>query len=154
MHQLARQYALITAARNEAAFIRLTIESVISQTIRPAKWVIVSDGSTDATNELVGRSAIMGEKLVHLIPDIVESTGWRSTISVTSMAIFRSIQIFSNSCSRGFRRIRDLALLEQHLRRMESAMTTDSQASSTYPANVSYFVAHAMSRSEAIRRRR
>jgi biofilm PGA synthesis N-glycosyltransferase PgaC len=54
MHQLARQYALITAARNEAAFIRLTIESVISQTIRPAKWVIVSDGSTDATNELVG----------------------------------------------------------------------------------------------------
>ena len=46
-------YVLITPARNEAAFIELTIKSVISQTSLPIKWVIVSDGSTDGTDEIV-----------------------------------------------------------------------------------------------------
>ena len=39
-------YVLITPARNEAQFIELTLKSVIAQTVRPKKWVIVSDGST------------------------------------------------------------------------------------------------------------
>lgn len=46
-------YALITPARNEAAFIEQTIRAVIHQTVKPAKWVIVSDGSTDGTDEIV-----------------------------------------------------------------------------------------------------
>lgn len=46
-------YALVTPARNEQSFIEKTIESVISQTILPNKWVIVSDGSTDRTDEIV-----------------------------------------------------------------------------------------------------
>ncbi len=46
-------YVLITPARNEAQFIELTIHSVIAQTTRPAKWVIVSDGSTDGTDKIV-----------------------------------------------------------------------------------------------------
>ena len=46
-------YVLVTAARNEAEFIELTIKSVVAQTIRPLKWVIVSDGSTDGTDEIV-----------------------------------------------------------------------------------------------------
>lgn len=46
-------YVLITPARNEALFIGLTIQSVVAQTIRPLKWVIVSDGSTDGTDEIV-----------------------------------------------------------------------------------------------------
>jgi poly-beta-1,6-N-acetyl-D-glucosamine synthase len=46
-------YVLITAARNEAQFIELTIRSVVSQTLCPLKWVIVSDGSTDGTDEIV-----------------------------------------------------------------------------------------------------
>ena len=48
-------YALITPARNEARYIELTIKSMIGQTHRPVKWVIVSDGSTDETDEIVGR---------------------------------------------------------------------------------------------------
>ena len=40
---------LITPARNEEAFIAKTIESMVSQTIRPIRWVIVNDGSTDRT---------------------------------------------------------------------------------------------------------
>jgi biofilm PGA synthesis N-glycosyltransferase PgaC len=49
------RYVIITPARNEEAFIEKTIESVIHQTILPLKWVIVDDGSTDETPEIVGR---------------------------------------------------------------------------------------------------
>jgi glycosyltransferase involved in cell wall biosynthesis len=50
-------YALITTARNEAALIEKTIHSVIAQTALPRKWIIVSDGSTDGTDEIVQRYA-------------------------------------------------------------------------------------------------
>jgi len=46
-------YVLITPARNEQAFIEKTIESMILQTVLPLKWVIVDDGSTDRTAEIV-----------------------------------------------------------------------------------------------------
>jgi biofilm PGA synthesis N-glycosyltransferase PgaC len=48
-------YALITPARNEAAFIEQTIQAVIRQTVKPAKWMIVSDSSADGTDEIVKR---------------------------------------------------------------------------------------------------
>ena len=50
-------YVLITPARNEAEFIELTLQSMVSQTYRPLKWVIVSDGSTDDTDEIVRKYA-------------------------------------------------------------------------------------------------
>jgi biofilm PGA synthesis N-glycosyltransferase PgaC len=50
-------YVLITPARNEADFIELTLRSVVVQTLPPAKWVIVDDGSTDGTAEIVERYA-------------------------------------------------------------------------------------------------
>ena len=50
-------YVLITPARNEADFIELTIKSVLAQTVRPVRWVIVNDGSTDATAEIVSNYA-------------------------------------------------------------------------------------------------
>jgi poly-beta-1,6-N-acetyl-D-glucosamine synthase len=46
-------YVIITPARNEAQFIGLTLKSITAQTERPLKWVIVSDGSTDGTDEIV-----------------------------------------------------------------------------------------------------
>src|SRR6266849_7613100 len=51
------KYVLITPARNEAEFIEQTLMSVVAQTVRPAKWVIVSDGSTDGTDEIVSKYA-------------------------------------------------------------------------------------------------
>lgn len=51
--QYKLKYILITPARNEEAFIEATILSVVSQTYLPLKWVIVSDGSTDRTDEIV-----------------------------------------------------------------------------------------------------
>jgi glycosyltransferase involved in cell wall biosynthesis len=54
-HYFPPSYVLITPARNEEAFIEKTIESVIHQTVLPLKWVIVDDGSTDRTPEIVSR---------------------------------------------------------------------------------------------------
>lgn len=51
------RYALITPARDEAEFIEQTLRSVIVQTTLPIRWIIVSDGSTDGTDEIVRRYA-------------------------------------------------------------------------------------------------
>lgn len=50
-------YVVVTPARNEEAFIEKTIETVIRQTVLPQKWVIVNDGSTDATGSIAGKYA-------------------------------------------------------------------------------------------------
>jgi glycosyltransferase involved in cell wall biosynthesis len=47
------EYVLITPARNEVDFIEDTMKAVVAQKVRPKRWVIVSDGSTDGTDELV-----------------------------------------------------------------------------------------------------
>lgn len=47
------KYVLITPARNEQAFITKTLDSMAAQTLLPARWVIVDDGSTDRTAEIV-----------------------------------------------------------------------------------------------------
>jgi biofilm PGA synthesis N-glycosyltransferase PgaC len=46
-------YVLLTPARNEAAVIAKTLEAVVAQNVRPARWVIVDDGSTDHTADIV-----------------------------------------------------------------------------------------------------
>lgn len=48
-----KYYVLATAARNEESYIKSLIESVVSQTLLPRHWVIVSDGSTDRTDDIV-----------------------------------------------------------------------------------------------------
>ncbi len=50
-------YVLITAARNESRFIEATIKSIVAQTRLPDRWVIVSDGSTDGTDDIVRQYA-------------------------------------------------------------------------------------------------
>ncbi len=47
------RYALITPAWNEEHHLPALIASVAAQTIRPLRWVIVSDGSTDGTDAIV-----------------------------------------------------------------------------------------------------
>ena len=46
-------YALVTAAKNEEELIEKTIQSVIEQSILPLKWIIISDGSTDETDNII-----------------------------------------------------------------------------------------------------
>ena len=46
-------YVIVTAARNAAPTIGAVIRGVIAQRERPSRWVIVSDGSTDATVSII-----------------------------------------------------------------------------------------------------
>jgi len=52
-----RTYVLMTAAHNEDAYIEKTIQSVLSQTLLPQRWVIVSDNSSDRTDDIVASYA-------------------------------------------------------------------------------------------------
>lgn len=47
------QYIIVTPVRDEAAYIEKTISSVAAQTIRPSRWIIVDDGSTDGTSHIL-----------------------------------------------------------------------------------------------------
>jgi len=42
-------YILVTPCRNEADYMTLTLDSVVSQTVQPDLWLIVDDGSTGET---------------------------------------------------------------------------------------------------------
>jgi glycosyltransferase involved in cell wall biosynthesis len=53
----SRRYCLITPCRNEAQFIRRTLETTTAQSVPPARWVIVDDGSTDATPQIIAEYA-------------------------------------------------------------------------------------------------
>lgn len=48
-----RRYVLVSPCRDEAKFIRRTLDSVALQTIPPALWVVVDDGSTDETPRIL-----------------------------------------------------------------------------------------------------
>lgn len=48
-------YVVITPARNESEFMELALRSMVHQIEPPLRWVIVSDGSTDGTDEIVER---------------------------------------------------------------------------------------------------
>lgn len=51
------KYVVISPVKDEAAFIETTICSMIEQTKRPAIWIIVNDGSRDATEAIVQKYA-------------------------------------------------------------------------------------------------
>lgn len=48
---------IITPAKDEAQYIERTIRSVVTQTHRPALWIIVDDGSTDGMGEIADEAA-------------------------------------------------------------------------------------------------
>ncbi|MGA8005854.1 MAG: glycosyltransferase family A protein, partial [Burkholderiales bacterium] len=52
-----RGYLLISPCRDEAAYMRQTLDTVVAQSVRPAKWVIVDDGSTDDTPRILAEYA-------------------------------------------------------------------------------------------------
>ena len=53
----SRRLLVISPVRNEAEYLQRTIDSMVAQTVRPAAWMIVDDGSADATPEIAARAA-------------------------------------------------------------------------------------------------
>ena len=51
------KYVIVTPVRDEEKHIEATIAAVAGQTIRPAEWVIVNDGSSDRTGDIIDRCA-------------------------------------------------------------------------------------------------
>lgn len=51
------KYIIITPVRDEEQYIEQTLKSVIAQTIIPAEWLIVNDGSTDSTGTIIDEYA-------------------------------------------------------------------------------------------------
>ncbi len=70
------RYCIVTPIRDEEEFIAGTIESVAAQTIRPAEWIIVNDGSKDRTGEIIDGFAA---KYPWIRPIHRENRGYRST---------------------------------------------------------------------------
>jgi hypothetical protein len=54
---LARRYCLVTPCRDEALHARRTLDAVARQTVPPALWVIVDDGSRDSTPAILAEYA-------------------------------------------------------------------------------------------------
>src|SRR4051794_20897623 len=50
---MPQPYVLVTPAYNEERLIGQTIECVLAQTALPQRWAIVSDASTDGTDEVI-----------------------------------------------------------------------------------------------------
>jgi glycosyltransferase involved in cell wall biosynthesis len=70
------RYVVITPARNEARYIERTLRSMAAQTVLPARWIVVDDGSTDGTGALVQQYARVND--------------WIHLVSVTSQSEARS----------------------------------------------------------------
>lgn len=51
------RYVIITPARDEARHLAHTVESVLGQSLQPREWIMVDDGSSDATGKLMDRTA-------------------------------------------------------------------------------------------------
>jgi glycosyltransferase involved in cell wall biosynthesis len=51
------RYIAITPARDEENFLPRLIGSVTSQTLKPERWIIIDDGSTDASAEIIDQAA-------------------------------------------------------------------------------------------------
>jgi glycosyltransferase involved in cell wall biosynthesis len=54
---MSKSYVIISPCRDEAEYMERTLESVINQSLVPTKWIIVDDGSTDDTPQILERYA-------------------------------------------------------------------------------------------------
>lgn len=53
--ELDIRFVIISPVRDEAEYLDATIRSVVEQTIRPVQYILVNDGSSDSTLEIIQR---------------------------------------------------------------------------------------------------
>ena len=74
MSVLSTRYVVVTPVRDEETYLPRTIESMAAQTILPAEWVIVNDGSKDGTGRIIDAAA---EKYPWIRPLHRQDRGYR-----------------------------------------------------------------------------
>ncbi len=47
------KYVVISPCRNEVEYMEQTLDSMVNQTVTPNNWIIVDEGSTDGTSEIL-----------------------------------------------------------------------------------------------------
>ncbi len=82
-----KKYILITSARNEQDYIEETIKSVVTQNLKPLLWIIISDGSTDGTDDIVKRYAAQYEFLKYLRNDNTANRNFASKVYAINLAL-------------------------------------------------------------------
>jgi biofilm PGA synthesis N-glycosyltransferase PgaC len=78
-------YVVITPVRDEAEHIGATIESVVAQTVQPRQWIIVDDGSTDGTLDIIQQHAA---RIAWIVPVSRQNRGFRNTNTGAVEAFF------------------------------------------------------------------
>lgn len=51
-------YVVVSPVRDEAQYLETTIRSMIQQTVKPTQWILVDDGSTDRTAQIIRQYAL------------------------------------------------------------------------------------------------
>src|SRR5688572_8733168 len=51
------RYVIVSPVKDEQRYVEMTLRSVTAQTLPPVLWVLVDDGSTDGTVEIIERYA-------------------------------------------------------------------------------------------------
>ncbi|MCB9247695.1 MAG: glycosyltransferase family 2 protein [Ignavibacteriales bacterium] len=82
-----KKYILITAAKNEQDYIGETIKSVVAQTIKPFMWFIVSDGSTDKTDEIIKTYAQSNDFIQFIRNDNTDDRNFASKVYAINIAL-------------------------------------------------------------------
>ena len=52
-----KSYVIISPCRNEEKYMRRTLDSVLAQSVKPDLWIVVDDGSTDSTPQILSEYA-------------------------------------------------------------------------------------------------
>jgi len=84
---MSKDYVIITAARNEEALIEDTIKCVINQTHKPTLWIIVSDDSTDKTDEIVQSYVDKYEFITLIRNKKIEDRNFASKVYAVNLAL-------------------------------------------------------------------
>ena len=92
-----KSYSLVTPARDEAAYIPGLIECILKQTVRPTQWIIVSDGSTDQTDNIVSRAS-KAEPFIELIRVSERSERSFGSKALAFMEGYKALQNVSFNC--------------------------------------------------------
>jgi poly-beta-1,6-N-acetyl-D-glucosamine synthase len=90
-------FVVITPVRNEEQYLEKTLRSMVQQTMRPAQWIVVNDGSTDGTAEIIDRYCSLHSWItaVHLKDarrDEVAVRGMRACLAKEIQAFYKGLE--------------------------------------------------------------